>query len=156
MGFAEEFTMMIQAISTRKLLVLGVWGALLTCRASAEASTADPNRPNIVLVIADDWSYGHAGAYGCKWISTPAFDRVASEGILFSNAFTNNPKCSPCRASLLTGRNTWQLEEAMCHNGLFPARWPVYPDLLEQAGYHVGHTDKGWGAGRLQGGRLCA
>lgn len=111
-----------------------------------------PKRPNILLVIADDWSFGHAGAYGCEWIKTPAFDRVAREGVLFSHAFTNNPKCSPCRASLLTGRNTWQLEEAMCHFGVFPAKWPVYPDLLEQAGYKVGLTGKGWGPGDFKTG----
>ena len=69
-----------------------------------------------------------------------------------SDAFTNNPKCSPCRASLLTGRNTWQLDEACNHFGVFPARWPVYPDLLEQAGYHVGFTGKGWGPGDFRSG----
>ena len=56
--------------------------------------------------------HGHAGAYGCKWVKTPNFDRVAREGVLFTNAFTSNPKCSPCRATILTGRNTWQLKEA--------------------------------------------
>jgi len=127
------------------LLMLGTWPA-------AEANAADAKRPNILFVISDDWSYGHAGAYGCRWIKTPAFDRVAREGVLFSNCFTNNPKCSPCRASILTGRNTWQLEEAMCHNGVFPAKWPVYPDLFERAGYLVGHTGKGWGPGDFKSG----
>ena len=109
---------------------------------------ADPApRPNVLFVIADDWGHGHAGAYGCQWVNTPAFDRVAKEGVLFINCFTNNPKCSPCRASLLTGRNTWQLEEACCHFGVFPAKWAVYPDVLEKAGYVVGHTGKGWGPG---------
>ncbi|MEO6809039.1 MAG: sulfatase [Isosphaeraceae bacterium] len=109
-------------------------------------------RPNILVAIADDWSQVHAGAYGCRWVKTPAFDRVAREGVLFNNAFTNNPKCSPCRASLLTGRNTWQLEQAMCHFGIFQAKWPVYPDLLEQAGYLVGFTGKGWGPGDFKAG----
>ena len=49
------------------------------------------------------------------WIKTPNFDRLAKEGVLFHNAFTSNPKCSPCRASILTGRNTWQLKEAASH-----------------------------------------
>jgi N-sulfoglucosamine sulfohydrolase len=109
-------------------------------------------RPNILIAIADDWSFGHAGAYGCGWVKTPAFDRVAREGVLFKSGYTNNPKCSPCRASLLTGRNTWQLDEACNHFGIFPARWPVYPDLLEQAGYHVGFTGKGWGPGDFRAG----
>jgi N-sulfoglucosamine sulfohydrolase len=141
-----------QAVAHRALFVVGLLGALLTPRPSGAASFADAKRPNILLVIADDWSKEHAGAYGCQWINTSNFDRVAREGVLFSNAFTNNPKCSPCRASLLTGRNTWQLEEAMCHNGIFPAKWPVYPDLLEQAGYKVGHTGKGWGPGDFKAG----
>lgn len=104
-------------------------------------------RPNILFVIADDWSYGHAGAYGCKWIRTPAFDRVAREGVLFQNAFTSNPKCSPCRATILTGRNSWQLKEAVNHYSIFPSDFAVYPDLLEKAGYFVGMTGKGWGPG---------
>ena len=78
--------------------------------------------------------------------------RGAGREFCSPTAFTNNPKCSPCRASLLTGRNTWQLEEAMCHYGVFPAKWPVYPDLLEQAGYKVGHTGKGWGPGDFKAG----
>jgi arylsulfatase A-like enzyme len=117
---------------------------------SARAGEAD--RPNILLVIADDWSYGHTSIDGCPWIQTPAFDRIAREGIRFRNYFTNNPKCSPCRASLLTGRNTWQLEEAMCHFGVFRNRWPVYPDVLEKAGYLVGFTGKGWAPGDFASG----
>jgi N-sulfoglucosamine sulfohydrolase len=128
-------------------LVLG----LLASRAPA-GENAGGARPNILLVIADDWSYGHASIYGRKWINTPAFDRVAREGALFNNSFTSNPKCSPCRASLLTGRSTWQTEEASCHFGVFPAKWAVYPDLLEQAGYHVGYTGKGWGPGDWKSG----
>jgi N-sulfoglucosamine sulfohydrolase len=109
-------------------------------------------RPNLLLAIADDWSNGHSSIAGCRWVKTPAFDRVAREGARFSNCFTNNPKCSPCRASLLTGRNSWQLEEAMCHNGVFPAKWPVYTDLFEKAGYAVGFTGKGWGPGDFKAG----
>jgi len=104
-------------------------------------------RPNILFIIFDDWGWQHAGAYGCTWVKTPNFDRVAREGVLFKNCFTSNPKCSPCRATILTGRNSWQLEEATCHNGLFPSKFAGYPDLLEQAGYVVGLTGKGWGPG---------
>ena len=80
-------------------------------------------RPNILFAIADDWSFGHAGAYGCKWVKTPAFDRVAREGILFSRAYTPNAKCAPSRAIILTGRNSWQLEEAANHQNFFPAKY---------------------------------
>lgn len=109
-------------------------------------------RPNILFIIFDDWNGStHAGAYGCDWVKTPNFDRVAREGVLFKSAFTSNPKCSPCRATILTGRNTWQLEEAVSHGGYFPAGFEVYPDLLEKAGYVVGLTGKGWGPGDFKG-----
>ena len=119
---------------------------LLLASFSAGARAAD-ERPNILFIIFDDWGWQHAGVYGCDWVKTPGFDRVAREGVLFKSAFTSNPKCSPCRASILTGRNTWQLEEASCHGGLFPAKFAVYPDLLEEAGYSIGLTGKGWGPG---------
>lgn len=134
------------------LLTLSMTVGWMPTRVSGNDEPRKARRPNILVAIGDDWSHGHAGAYGCRWIKTPAFDRVAREGVLFNHAFTNNPKCSPCRASLLTGRNTWQLEEAMCHFGVFPAKWPVYPDLLEQAGYLVGYTGKGWGPGDFKAG----
>jgi arylsulfatase A-like enzyme len=117
------------------------------CLLCVPASAAEGRRPNILFIIFDDWGWRDAGAYGSTWVKTPHFDRVAREGILFKHAFTSNPKCSPCRASILTGRNSWQTEEATCHNGLFPSKFPVYPDLLEQAGYVVGLTGKGWGPG---------
>lgn len=104
-----------------------------------------PARPNILFAIADDAS--HMSAYGHRFLSTPAFDRVASEGVRFTNAFTTNPKCAPSRASILTGRHTWQLEEACNHWNVWPAKFPVYTDILAEAGYHVGYTGKGWGPG---------
>lgn len=114
----------------------------------ATAAERTDSRPNILFIIFDDWNGStHAGAYGCTWVKTPNFDRVAREGILFRNVFTSNPKCSPCRATILSGRNTWQLNEAVNHNGLFPAGFEVYPDLLEESGYSVGLTGKGWGPG---------
>ncbi|MDB6122828.1 MAG: arylsulfatase family protein [Pedosphaera sp.] len=109
---------------------------------------AEPKRPNILFAIGDDISWPHMSAYGCTFVRTPAFDRVAREGVLFQNCFTSNPKCSPSRAALLTGKHTWQLEEACDHFGIFPSKFKVYPDLLEeQAGYHVGYTGKPWGPG---------
>lgn len=118
---------------------------------ATERAPAAPRKPNILFIIFDDWGgAGQTGISGCSWIKTPNFDRVAREGVLFKNAFTSNPKCSPCRASILTGRNSWQLGEAVSHGGYFPAGFAVYPDLLEPAGYVVGLTGKGWGPGDHQ------
>jgi N-sulfoglucosamine sulfohydrolase len=120
---------------------------ILIAAVAAATGAAAKERPNVLFIIFDDWGWRDAGAYDSTWVKTPNFDRVAREGVLFKHAFTNNPKCSPCRASILTGRNTWQLEEAMCHNGILPSKFAVYPDLLEEAGYAVGLTGKGWGPG---------
>lgn len=119
----------------------------LTATASGQAATKNDQRPNILFVISDDQSFPHASAYGCKWVKTPAFDRVAREGILFTNAYTCNAKCSPSRASILTGRNTWQLEEAGNHVPYFPAKFKTYAETLIENGYHVGLTAKGWAPG---------
>jgi arylsulfatase A-like enzyme len=104
-------------------------------------------RPNILLALADDWGFGHAGAYGCTWVKTPAFDRVAREGLLFTRAYTPTAKCAPSRAALLTGRNPWQLKAAANHYCHFPPEFRTYPEALAERGYFVGLTEKGWAPG---------
>lgn len=122
--------------------------ALITCITLATASICGAaERPNILLVIADDWGRGDAGAYGNKWIQTPAFDLIAREGLRFDNACTPNAKCAPSRANILTGRNSWQLKEAGNHAGFFPTEFKVYPEVLGEHGYFVGMTGKGWAPG---------
>jgi len=106
-----------------------------------------PARPNILFAIADDWSFGHAGAYGARWVRTPAFDRVAREGLLFSRAYTPNAKCAPSRSILLTGRQSWQLEEAANHVPFFPVKFKTWVEALGDNGYFAGMTGKGWGPG---------
>ena len=80
----------------------------------------EPTRPNILFVIADDLGNGHAGAYGCPWVKTPNFDRVAKEGLLFLNAYTPTAKCAPSRSSIMTGRHPWLLGAAANHTPSFP------------------------------------
>jgi N-sulfoglucosamine sulfohydrolase len=109
-----------------------------------------PRRMNILFAIADDQSYPHASAYGQKVFQTPVFDSVAAAGVLFTNAFVAAPQCSPSRAAILTGRNIWQLEEAGTHSSLFPKKFTVFTDQLEQSGYHIGYTGKGWEPGNYQ------
>jgi len=107
----------------------------------------EPKRPNILFAIADDASWKHWGAYGCNWVKTPGFDRVANNGILFTNAYTPNAKCAPSRACILTGRNSWQLEEAANHSPDFPAKFKTYAEVLGENGYWVGSVAKGWAPG---------
>ena len=115
--------------------------------APAPAGQASAKRPNILLAIADDASWPHMSAYGCSWVKTPAFDRVAREGLLFDNAYTPSAKCAPSRSCILTGRNPWQLDQAANHECYFPAKFKTFMEALGEQGYHVGHTLKSWAPG---------
>lgn len=108
-------------------------------------------RPNVLLIIADDASRESFGAYGSQDVVTPGFDQIARNGVLFKNAYDCNPKCAPARACLLTGRYSWQLEESCNHGGFMSDKWEFYPYLLEQQGYEIGYTGKGWGPGYWHG-----
>ncbi len=119
---------------------------LLVALLGGPAFAADTTRPNILFAIADDWGL-HAGAYGTRWVKTPAFDRVAREGVLFENAYTPMAKCAPSRAIVLTGRHLWQNEEAGNHMPVFPAKLKSWPEVLVEKGWHMGITGKGWGPG---------
>jgi len=123
-------------------------------QAGEPASAQGLEHPNILLAIADDWSWPHAGAYGDVAVKTPTFDRVAREGILFSNVYVASPSCTPSRAALLTGQWHWRLEESANLWSTLQTRFAVYPDILEAAGYEVGYSQKGWGPGKWEvGGR---
>ena len=112
------------------------------------------DRPNLLLMISDDQSFPHASAYGSKMVSTPNFDKIANQGVLFTNAFCAAPGCSPSRAAFLTGRNIWQIEHAGTHASSFHKKYLTFMDLLNESGYHTGHTGKGWGPGNYaDGGR---
>ncbi|HBE68759.1 MAG TPA: heparan N-sulfatase [Planctomycetaceae bacterium] len=112
------------------------------------APSAEPiARPNILIAISDDQSYPHASAYGEPVVQTPAFDRVARSGVLFNNAFTPCPGCSPMRAAFLTGQHVWQIRHAGTHASSFPKELKTFTGELEKAGYRIGYTGKPWGPG---------
>ncbi|MEI6275339.1 MAG: sulfatase [Prolixibacteraceae bacterium] len=135
-------------MKNNRSLVLALTPLILLGAVQTNSFAKKPVRkPNILFALADDQSYPYASAYGTKGISTPAFDQVAKSGILFSSAFVAAPQCSPSRAAILTGKNIWQLEEAGTHGSYFPKKFTVFTDLLEQAGYGVGYTGKGWDPG---------
>lgn len=106
--------------------------------------------PNILFLIADDWSFPHAGVYGDKVVRTPTFDRLAAEGALFTNAYTASPSCSPSRASILLGRYPHQNGAGGNLWSEFPNAHPTYVQILEKAGYFTGSTRKGWGPGEFK------
>jgi uncharacterized sulfatase len=94
-------------------------------------------------------SYGHTSYNGYPQIKTQAFDKIANEGIYFNRAYTSSPSCSPSRASVLTGRNAFELEEGAVLFSYLPKKFIVYPEILSQNGYLTGFTGKGWGPGDI-------
>lgn len=115
--------------------------------AAFSLASAASRRPNILLLLGDNWAAPHASALGDPVIKTPTFDRLANEGVLFTNACAPNPSCSPSRSSLLTGQESHRLRDAASLYGPLSPEFPRYPHLLEQAGYFLGLTGKGWAPG---------
>ncbi len=121
----------------------------------ADTTQAARPRPNIVFAFGDDWGR-YASAYAAlegansvnALIRTPNVDRVAREGVLFSNAFVTAPSCTPCRSSILAGRYFWQTGlGAILLGAVWDSSIPTYPLILEANGYHIGHTYKVWSPG---------
>ncbi|MEI6794030.1 MAG: arylsulfatase [Verrucomicrobiota bacterium] len=111
------------------------------------AQAAD--RPNIIVILADDYGYGSAGCYGAdpKLVRTPAIDRLATEGRRFTDGNTTSSVCSPTRYSLLTGRYCWRTTLTHEVLGTFS---PLHIEtnrfnlasLLKQKGYHTAAVGK--------------
>lgn len=137
-----------RAIPRRSFLAAATAAPALT--AAFQGSVQD--RPNILFAISDDQSFAHTGAAGDPVVRTPAFDRVAANGVRFSHAFCSSPSCTPSRGAILSGQHCFRLREGANLWSTLPADIPVYTELLEQAGYRVGFSGKGWGPGDYQAG----
>ncbi|MFK8112167.1 MAG: sulfatase [Rubripirellula sp.] len=118
-------------------------GWTLFSGAFLSAVSAEATRPNIVVCMADDWSWPHAGILGDPVVKTPHFDRIAVEGVLFENAFVSVPSCTPSRLSILTGQHHWRLKEGDSLGGSLRQEYEVYTEMLQSAGYRIGRFGKG-------------
>lgn len=135
----------MKQVVTGSILIMS---PLMLLRCGSDGDTKqNQQKPNFLIAIGDDISWPHMGAYGCTFVRTPGFDRVAEEGILFNNCYTPNAKSSPSRACFLTGRNSWQLEEAGNHVPFFPPKFRSFIEVLGENGYSTGYTAKGWAPG---------
>lgn len=126
-------------------LIINILFALLLS-SSVNAQSGDAKRPNILFCITDDQSWVHTSFAGENAIATPAFDRVATEGLYFKNAFCAAPSCSPSRGAIITGQEIWRLGEAAQLFSAVPKQFEKvsFPLLLQKSGYNIGHTMKGW------------
>lgn len=133
-------------------------------RVRTAAAASAKRRPNVVSILADDLGYADVGCYGQKKIRTPNIDRLAAEGMRFTQHYSGNPVCAPSRCTLMTGyhtghaqvRNNKQVggEEGWKLGSTIGGQWPLTEDtftvghLFQRAGYVTGAFGK-WGLGRV-------
>lgn len=117
----------------------------------ATKKTQEGRRPNIVFIMSDDHAYQAISAYSNRLTQTPNIDRIAKEGMLFSNACVTNSICAPSRAVILTGKHS-HLNGKIDNNFPFDTTNITFPQLLQANGYetamfgklHFGNSPKGF------------
>lgn len=140
---------------------LALGGSLLclsqaTAFADESALKGGTSRPNVIVIYADDLGYGDLGCYGHPTIRTPNLDRMASEGMRFTQFYSAAEVCTPSRTALMTGR--YPIRSGMCHNqfrvlrnsstGGLPKEEVTLAEMLKSAGYRTGMVGK-WHLGHL-------
>ncbi len=140
----------IQMTKSTSVVVLAVF------LAGAAGAMAEPQRPNIVFMMADNLGYGELGCYGggiLRGAATPRIDRLASEGLRLLN-YNVEPQCTPSRSALMTGRfpmrsGTMRVNRGGALYGL--TQWEItLAEMLSQHGYATGHFGK-WHLGDIEG-----
>jgi len=122
-------------------------GAALPRCSSCAPESGGRKRPNIIFIMADDLGYGHLGCYGQKLIRTPNIDRLASEGMRFTQAYAGCTVCAPSRSVLMTGLHMGHTP-VRGNSGGIPLREEdvTVAEVLKEAGYATGCFGK-WGLG---------
>jgi arylsulfatase A-like enzyme len=130
------------------LLICAVAVFLSSCKkhTGKENSIVHQNRPNVILIYVDDVGYGDISINGGQSIATPHIDKLAEQGIRFTNAHSDASTCTPSRYSILTGRYAWRKKKT----GIAPGNAPLLidtsratiADVMKQAGYHTAAIGK--------------
>ncbi|WP_038528203.1 sulfatase family protein [Formosa agariphila] len=145
-------------VSMLKYVVVCLCLSILGCKSKEEQQpevkkeikTLPKERPNIIFLMSDDHAYQAISAYSDHLIQTPNIDRIADEGILFTNACVSNSICAPSRATILTGKHT-HIHGKVDNVFPFDESQMTFPQLLQEAGYqtamfgklHFGNNPKG-------------
>lgn len=119
------------------------------------AESGRMQKPNVLLIVADDLGMGDVSAYGSRTISTPHIDSLAASGIRFSNAYATSATSTPSRYAMFTGMYPWR-QEVRILNGdaplLIPTDMPTLPEMMQEAGYNtaaIGKWHLGMGDGNV-------
>ena len=125
---------------------------LISCKGEKKTSSIqeEKKKPNIIFIMSDDHAYQAISAYSDKLIQTPNIDRIANEGLLFTNACVTNSICAPSRATILTGKHT-HINGKIDNRMPFDTTQVTFPQLFQNAGYqtamygklHFGNNPKG-------------
>ncbi len=127
-------------------LILSLLGLLLILPAGNALAADTPRRPNILFILADDLGYGDLGCYGQKQVQTPTLDRLAREGMRFTQCYAGCTVCAPSRCTLMTGLHTGHCQvRGNAKYSLKPETRTV-AEVLRSAGYVTGVIGK-WGLG---------
>ncbi|OHB62965.1 MAG: hypothetical protein A2168_00750 [Planctomycetes bacterium RBG_13_50_24] len=142
----------------------GAAALALSCRTNTMQTAQHKKKPNIVYIMADDLGYAELGCYGQKKIKTPNIDKLAAEGMRFTQHYSGNPVCAPSRCALMTGLHTGHAQirankevggkEGWVLGSTIGGQWPIKTDtvtaakILKKAGYTTGAFGK-WGLGRV-------
>ncbi|MEN8125066.1 MAG: sulfatase [Bacteroidota bacterium] len=145
---------MIKKFNVRILLAISILIlAFVSCKNTKEereGQKRSTERPNILFIMADDHAYQAISAYSDKLMQTPNIDRIADEGMLFTNACVSNSICAPSRATILTGKHT-HINGKIDNRMPFDTTQVTFPQLFQNAGYetamygklHFGNNPKG-------------
>ena len=146
------------SLSRRQFLIASAAGALSALAARRARAAASADKPNIIFIMSDDQGWGDLGCYGSTAVLTPNLDRMAREGMRFTDAYTGSPVCGPARCALMTGLHSGHgtrrgntataLQKTLNGRPLVPLAADDFTvaSLLKKAGYATGMMGK-WGLG---------
>lgn len=146
-------------MKNRKILIVNIGIAAMlifiwtvtACSNKKHVANSDENRPNIIFIMSDDHAYQAISAYDSSLIHTPNIDRIADQGMLFTNACVSNSICAPSRAVILTGKHS-HINGKIDNMFPFDTTNITFPQILHDAGYqtamfgklHFGNNPKGF------------
>lgn len=135
-------------MAVRYISLFTIFAAATVCSCKSPPEELPAQKPNIILIMADDLGWFDTGFNGNKEIRTPHMDRLASKGVIFDRFYSASAVCSPTRASFITGRNPLRMNIPNANSGHMKKEEITIPEILKAEGYTSGHFGK-WHLGTL-------